>query len=66
MTPPVTYGGAVFLADFMLVFFFGVLTEADFLVVVFVRAIYFDYNLEIVLSLNYQDKDMTDYWIASP
>ena len=40
LTPPVTYGGAVFLADFMLVFFFGVLTEADFLVVVFVRAIF--------------------------
>jgi hypothetical protein len=40
LTPPVACGGAVFLADFMLVFFFGVLTEADFLAVVFVLAMF--------------------------
>jgi hypothetical protein len=38
-TPPVACGGAVFLADLTLVFFLGVLTEADFLAVVFVLAI---------------------------
>lgn len=40
LTPPAPCGGGVFFADFMLVFFFGVLTEADFLAVVLVLAMF--------------------------
>lgn len=38
LTPPFGWVGTAFLVVLTLAFFFGVLTEADFLAVVFVRA----------------------------